>query len=326
MEGSAVAQRSASQAAINFCRSSKGKSGSVFAHEEYCDYYYECDPATDEPVLQACPNGLAFAGKGRGLTGSCDYPHRVSCPDGTRTIGRKYPRRGTLFAVGEPAASPFHGRHQWKLQEANLSSDNFVNNDHHPAHWPTEQPITTDNCQWQYGVFPHATSCTRYWHCWNGTATIQQCPFSLLYNDAIHSCDWPDNVPDCQKHPICKDTPNGLVFIEKSCVRYWLCVGGYPRLQRCAAGLAVNPNTLKCELASTVPGCEPPPTQPPAEEESSSPAPGAGQPAAQADQGQPGEQNGGSPSQASLSRPLQTFNPSGPFRPSAQNGNPRLVG
>lgn len=24
--------------------------------------------------------------------------------------------------------------------------------------------------------------------------------FSLLYNDALHSCDWPDNVPDCQKH------------------------------------------------------------------------------------------------------------------------------
>lgn len=84
------AQRAPSQAALNFCRSSKGKSGAVFAHEEFCDYYYECDPANDEPVLQACPNGLAFAGKGRGLTGACDYPHRVSCPDGTRTIGRKY--------------------------------------------------------------------------------------------------------------------------------------------------------------------------------------------------------------------------------------------
>lgn len=91
--GGAQAQRPASQAAVNFCRSQKGKSGSMFAHEEYCDYYYECDPANDEPVLQACPNGLAFAGKGRGLTGACDYPHRVSCPDGTRTMGRKYSSR-----------------------------------------------------------------------------------------------------------------------------------------------------------------------------------------------------------------------------------------
>lgn len=184
-------------------------------------------------------------------------------------------------------------------------------------------------------MFPHATSCTRYWHCWNGTATIQQCPFSLLYNDAIHSCDWPDNVPDCQKHPICKDTPNGLVFIEKSCVRYWLCVGGYPRLQRCAAGLAVNPTTLKCELASTVPGCEPPPTQPPAEENTST-SPnnggGGGNLPSSNDQNQPfggQDQQGNNQLQASsssLSRPLQSFSPSGAFRPSSQNANPRLMG
>lgn len=75
---------------MNFCRANKGKGGAVFAHEEYCDYYYECDPTNDEPVLQACPNGLAFAGKGRGLTTNCDYPHRVSCPDGTRVMGREY--------------------------------------------------------------------------------------------------------------------------------------------------------------------------------------------------------------------------------------------
>uniref|UniRef100_A0A6G1S9C0 Chondroitin proteoglycan-2 n=1 Tax=Aceria tosichella TaxID=561515 RepID=A0A6G1S9C0_9ACAR len=273
-----AAQRAPSQAAVNFCRSQKGKNGAVFAHEEYCDYYYECDPATDEPVLQACANGLAFAGKGRGLTGACDYPHRVSCPDGTRTMG--------------------------------------------------QQPQTSENCQWQYGVFPHATSCTRYWHCWNGTATIQQCPFSLLYNDAIHSCDWPDNVPDCQKHPICKDTPNGLVFIEKSCVRYWLCVGGYPRLQRCPAGLAVNPNTLKCELATNVPGCEPPPTQPPAAEEETSPAPGSGAPGSQQsgqgnNQGNNNDDQQGGQAQGSLARPLQFSSPSGPFRPQGGGGNPR---
>ncbi|RWS12165.1 peritrophin-like protein, partial [Dinothrombium tinctorium] len=202
------------------CRNNNAKNGGLFPHEEYCDYYYECD-SNGEAFLQACPNGLAFAGSKRGVVGNCDYPHRVGCPDGTRIMGQK--------------------------------------------------PIGTDNCSWLYGVFPHATSCTRYWHCWNGTATIQQCPFSLLYNDALHACDWPDNVPDCQKHPICKDTPNGPVAIEKSCVRYWLCVGGYPRLQRCPAGLAFNPNDRRCELAQTVPGCEPPPTTPPTEEEEEQP-------------------------------------------------------
>ena len=235
------------------CRNSNNKNGGLFPHEEYCDYYYECDSGTGEALLQACPNGLAFATNKRGLRGNCDYPHRVGCPDGIKTMG--------------------------------------------------QQPITSENCQWQYGVFPHATSCTRYWQCWNGTSTIQQCPFSLLYNDVIHSCDWPDNVPDCQKHrtyetifffpvgektrkrtppllfkyrssflsdvslslfrcsfsqqkyvAICKDTPNGAVHIDKSCGRYWLCVGGYPRLQRCPAGLAFNPVNQRCELAQTVPG------------------------------------------------------------------------
>ncbi|KAG8186739.1 hypothetical protein JTE90_009808 [Oedothorax gibbosus] len=130
-----------------------------------------------------------------------------------------------------------------------------------------QAPISTENCPWLYGVFAHQTSCTRYWQCWNGTATLQQCPFSLLYNDALHSCDWPDNVPDCQKHPICKDSPNGHIPIEKSCGRFWLCVGGYPRLQRCPAGLAFSPTTGRCEIASNVPGCEPPPTTPAAPED-----------------------------------------------------------
>lgn len=147
-------------------------------------------------------------------------------------------------------------------------------------------------------------------------------------------------MPDCQKHPICKDTPNGLVFIEKSCVRYWLCVGGYPRLQRCAAGLAVNPTSLKCELASTVPGCEPPPTTTPAEEESTEAPGGAnqgqGQQGANNNQQQGGGGGGGQAANqqeggAQSSRPLQFSNP---FRPSGQQqqgqqqggNNGRLVG
>lgn len=199
------------------------KENGLFIHEQYCDYYYECENGV--ATLQACPNGLAFSGKGRGLMQNCDYPHRVGCPDNDgRVMG--------------------------------------------------QAPIGSENCAWQYGVFPHQTSCTRYWQCWNGTSTIQQCPFSLLYNDVLHSCDWPDNVPDCQKHPICKDTPNGHIAIEKSCVRFWLCVGGYPRLQRCPAGLAFSPDALRCELAQNVPGCEPPPTTPAADDEDDAPAGG----------------------------------------------------
>jgi len=203
-----VLTQRASSNAQQLCRNSRNI-GSMFPHEEYCDYYYECD-SNGEVIVQACPNGLVFAGAKRGLISNCDYPHRQGCPDGQRVMG--------------------------------------------------QSPLSSENCHWQYGLFPHATSCTRFWHCWNATATIQSCPFSLLYNDATSQCDYPEKVKDCMAHPICKDTPNGAVPIEKSCIRYWLCIGGYPRLQRCSAGLAINPSTLKCELATTVPGCEPPPT------------------------------------------------------------------
>ena len=81
-----MCQARAGQAAQNLCRN---KNSGVFQHEEYCDYYYECD-SNGEAVIEACPNGLAFAGHKRGLVTNCDYPHRVGCPDGTRVMGRKF--------------------------------------------------------------------------------------------------------------------------------------------------------------------------------------------------------------------------------------------
>lgn len=69
-------------------------------------------------------------------------------------------------------------------------------------------PITTDHCDWLYGIFGHETSCTRYWTCWNGTATEQLCIGGLLYNENAHSCDWPENVEGCQKHRKCDTEKN----------------------------------------------------------------------------------------------------------------------
>jgi len=61
-------------------------------------------------------------------------------------------------------------------------------------------PQSTEHCDWLYGIFGHETSCTRYWTCWNGTATEQFCIGGLLYNEETHACDWPQNVAGCQKH------------------------------------------------------------------------------------------------------------------------------
>lgn len=112
-------------------------------------------------------------------------------------------------------------------------------------------PISTEHCDWLYGIFGHETSCTRYWTCWNGTATEQLCGGGLLYNEDTHSCDWPENVEGCQKHPLCNDDPNGNVPLGKSCNRYWQCQGGYPRLQRCPAQLVFDRHSLRCVVPPT---------------------------------------------------------------------------
>merc|ERR1712190_523564 len=127
-------------------------------------------------------------------------------------------------------------------------------------------PQSTEHCDWLYGIFGHETSCTRYWTCWNGTATEQFCIGGLLYNEETHACDWPQNVAGCQKHPLCKDDANGNVPLGKSCNRYWACQGGYPRLQRCPAMLVFDKNRKRCVSPPTE-DCDVPATTPPTEEE-----------------------------------------------------------
>ncbi|XP_065201881.1 protein obstructor-E-like [Planococcus citri] len=127
-------------------------------------------------------------------------------------------------------------------------------------------PISREHCDWLYGIFGHETSCTRYWTCWNGTATEQLCIGGLLYNENTRSCDWPENVEGCQKHPLCNEDPNGNVPLGKSCNRYWQCQGGYPRLQRCPAMLVFDKRSLRCVVPPTE-DCEVPTTPPPSPDE-----------------------------------------------------------
>lgn len=140
----------------------------VVGDETYCDRYWEC--VNNQPELYDCPNGLVFAGKNRGVTEGCDYPWRSNYCDHKQQASKW---RKSFF----------------------LSFDNTFNNFD-----KIDTPISTEHCDWLYGIFGHETSCTRYWTCWNGTATEQLCIGGLLYNERSHSCDWPENVDGCQKH------------------------------------------------------------------------------------------------------------------------------
>merc|ERR1719347_1715244 len=174
-----------------------------------------------------------------------NQPQLYDCPNGLVFVGAN---RG----IAEGCDYPWRGPAQHNCRGKQLANP----------------PISTEHCDWLYGIFGHEKSCTRYWSCWNGTATEQFCIGGLLYNEDTHACDWPEMVQGCQKHPLCSEDPNQNVALGKSCERYWACQGGYPRLQRCPATLVfdkqsrrcVNPPTVDCEAPSTTP-------QPPQEEE-----------------------------------------------------------
>ncbi|KAK4296346.1 hypothetical protein Pmani_031152 [Petrolisthes manimaculis] len=167
-------------------------------------------------------------------------PQLYDCPNGLVFVGRN---RG----IAEGCDYPWRGAYCDGKQLAN-------------------PPISSEHCDWLYGIFGHETSCTRYWTCWNGTATEQFCIGGLLYNEETHACDWPQNVVGCQKHPLCKDDPNANVPLGKSCERYWACQGGYPRLQRCPATLVFDKQSRRCVHPPTA-DCEVPTTTPPPEGE-----------------------------------------------------------
>jgi len=204
--------------------------------------------AQEDPILQDDP--CQAKSKLVGDVQYCDrywecefgQPELYDCPNGLVWIGRN---QGIADGCDYP----------WR--HANICKDKDLAN----------PPQSTEHCDWLYGIFGHETSCTRYWTCWNGTATEQFCIGGLLYNEETHACDWPQNVAGCQKHPLCKDDANGNVPLGKSCNRYWACQGGYPRLQRCPAMLVFDKNRRRCVTPPTE-DCEVPTTSaPPPEDE-----------------------------------------------------------
>ena len=169
----------------DLCKRRNKSNGGLFEHEEYCDYYWRCDSRKGQPYLQACPNGLVFAGKGRGLYEFCGYPHEYKCPDGHRYVLVK--TSFDWFWLPKLCKTFF-------LIEFRM---NFISTF---FSYMAQEPVMSENCPYSYGLFPHKTSCSKYYQCWNNTANEQKCGFSLLYNEELHGCDWPEKVSGCQKH------------------------------------------------------------------------------------------------------------------------------
>lgn len=98
------------------------------------------------------PNGLAFAGKGRGLYEYCGYPHVL------KTCGKSIsPNCDAVISITMLLIT-------FKLIANFFSDEN---------RYQAQEPVTSEHCPFSYGIFPHKTSCSKYYQCWNNTASEQ---------------------------------------------------------------------------------------------------------------------------------------------------------
>jgi len=275
----------------SYSRSENRRRGSV--DEDAGEYIYEYDegnglqyeepprqqiiekPPPPKRILQEVPSRRFKPNQGfKGNGGHLGYSKgREECKNGFRTVAHEdqcdlyyecYEGQGFLQSC--PNGLVYTGGQSFGL----IGVCDYPHHTNCAGREGRNPPQSTEHCDWLYGIFGHETSCTRYWTCWNGTATEQFCIGGLLYNEETHACDWPQNVAGCQKHPLCKDDANGNVPLGKSCNRYWQCQGGYPRLQRCPAMLVFDKNRRRCVTPPTE-DCEVPTTKaPPPEEEGGS--------------------------------------------------------
>jgi len=123
-------------------------------------------------------------------------------------------------------------------------------------------------CPHEYGFYPHARSCDKYWKCENNAAELKTCGNGLAFDAAdpkflAENCDYLHNV-DCgdrvDLEPAVGTTncPRlyGIFPDEEKCDTFWSCWNGEASRYTCAPGLAYDANARVCMWADQVPECK----------------------------------------------------------------------
>ncbi|CAL8107480.1 unnamed protein product [Orchesella dallaii] len=108
---------------------------------------------------------------------------------------------------------------------------------------------------------PHPSLCDTYFICVDGVPYEEHCADGLQFNPIIKECDFPENV-NCTSPGIPTTTPipvpdcpaEGVHFLPypRNCSLYYICVEGFPVLNRCADGTLFDPINLQCDLSANV--------------------------------------------------------------------------
>jgi len=123
-------------------------------------------------------------------------------------------------------------------------------------------------CPHEYGFYPHARSCDKYWKCENNQADLKTCGNGLAFESSdskylTENCDYLHNV-DCGDRVDLEpaiSTPNcprlyGIFPDETRCDTFWSCWNGEASKYNCAPGLAYDATARVCMWADQVPDCK----------------------------------------------------------------------
>lgn len=122
-------------------------------------------------------------------------------------------------------------------------------------------------CPDEYGFYPHASSCDKYWKCDGNIAELKTCGNGLAFDDTDaknlkENCDYLHNV-DCGARNLLEppiSTPHcsrlyGIFADEQKCDVFWNCWNGEASRYQCSPGLAYDRESRVCMWADQVPEC-----------------------------------------------------------------------
>ena len=87
---------------------------------------------------------------------------------------------------------------------------------------------------------PDPTLCTTFYQCANGVATLQTCPWPLVFHADVKGCARPLTGECISPNPICPT--DGAHADPNDCSKYFLCSWGMATIMSCPSGTVFNPN------------------------------------------------------------------------------------
>jgi len=147
-----------------------------------------------------------------------------------------------------------------------------VNCSNRPHLQPTKS--TNPQCPRMNGfyAFPWSESCSKFYHCLEGSAYEKNCPEGVIFDDTKGACVHPDLAArsECSATKvlnfICPNAGKRFSKLrfgdhdrhahESDCRKFFVCTtDGQPRIGGCPLGKVFNPKTGFCDQPKRVPNC-----------------------------------------------------------------------